>query len=1156
MPSPTTRGDGSVNGAAIPVAAIGKVNVTDPWGTAWGMDSPYDASVAYASNPNRITMRQSAYFGSGLALASLAGGGSGAPSPTTVGGMTASASGTPTLHPNHHTASSSPAPSSFSSISGSASQSTNVWSEASSTNSALSSFQGVTPPSAPWMTKDSSNGSSSKRRSVSFQGDLSQFGNNGQPSPTYSAQSEGLPSTIPLQTPPSMPNLRARSTTHLPSLLHHRPQSQHHHLHYNNHHHHSGMMGNHRHSGLPPMNRRTLSTPGTEADRSAFRKSFIGGSVVTQPGLSADLPPVPMDPKVLAKMSKKGGAGGGQSGVASSRASIMTNATDRTDALSTMSGFEGGNKKASKRKSWFARSPSSLAVETSSASTISTSATSVSSASRSNTRQSSESSHYSNGGKSAPSLSRAGSSFNTMHSSSPPPPTPPIPDTLPLPPSSLGDKSRKSSTASLRQRVHAASGQSASPAPGSDSKAGNASSVPATPHSGSRLKTPPTPSIYGTPLASPSNAPNTVTQNNGILSSAPISSSPLSMSPMTSPTSASFIPLKPAALARPAALQLATHEEHSMLPDSFPSPGTHHDSLRRAEVEGMLGPEAKKDVMPFVPVQPVSMSLPPTPMTEVTPVNMPAVDGNENALAPAAVIKPSPSSPPALGSLAAMANPRQERTTSKSPTATPSSTHSSRQRASPNPGNSNFSRPTSPVEPQQHQLHASVSTIQAVNTTPRTSSRTGMNRAEEPGSAKTNTLASPPSSIPSRKTSNNSLRATLRQAPPSPQPSSAIVEHVSNNMDQFLPSGPGAPVQFDHQHGQQLEIPPPPIAVQAQQPAAVPHQPDLKTSLSSFAVRTAFPDHTAPAGDMALVPPMPRKSSNQSIHPEAVPLPDSPALGGNGFENAQQTQTEMQMPLQPRGLAAPQAQSMPGDVSGQARQRESSRVRDPTECLALTFFFLVVKPRASSPNLRGPAAPQSKIAASKGAQPSQVGKGAAGTPARKASKSPFSLFKRSRSKTLGDGSPNPSEAAAAQLHAPPPPMPTARKASLPYDSALPAASPALSAQMTPAATPQLSFSSSTTSTIAGSEPSDQFYADFAPASRPSFTKNDSSSSSSGNNTITSSSNNNHLKKSAASQRNNHHQQQQHINAKQPLKESHSSKGTFSRMFGASTKRKV
>lgn len=900
----------SVAAAAVPVAAIGKVNVTDPWGTAWGMDSPYDASVAYAMNPNRITMRQSAYFGSGLTLASLAG-----PNPIYY---PSSSSMTSMQHPSnmpstsdgtlHPQMAASPAPSTFSSISGSQASSgnANVWSEVSSARS----FNGVTPPSAPWVN-DSNNGHN-KRRSVSFQGDLSQFAvNGGVPSPTYSSDSYSSSNVPSSQHPhqqhpqhPQMPNLRARSTTHLPTLL-----------------------KQHRHStAAVPMNRRTLSTPGSEADRNAFRKSFIGGSVVNQSHQSASLPPVPVDPKVLAKQTKKSSSSlngrslsantGGGSGVASSRASIMSSTTDRTDALSTMSGVSEGGKK-SKRKSWFARSPSFLAVETSSINSTSASSSNIQ-PQRSNTRRSTESlsatSHLSSSTTNSkpPALSRAGSSFNTFNGS-PPPPTPPIPDTLPLPITSLNDKSRKSSNNSLKNRLngHPGSGSS-TPSPSAvemttalsshqavpvvnPSLGVSTAGPPATPH-GSRIsKTQTTPSVYGTPLASPASTAHGGSQSNGNTYGAPTSSSPLSMSPMTSPTSASSKPLKPAASARPSALQLPTHEEHSMQPDSFPSPTTHSESLSRHNTEevNLLQPN-------------ITMSLPPTPITESGPGGP-----GRNALAPAAVIKASPSSPPALGSLAALADAERASMHMQSPTQTPT-VNNSRARISPSQRGRSSSRPTSPLTPQEHQQRgASLQAMESSNA-PHSSPK-GSVHAEI-----TNTTTSSPAT--SRKASNNSLRATLRQAPPSPEPSSAIVEHMPSESqdDQFLPMGP--PENY-----QSVNTPPPlaePVGKSdGINSAAPPHQPTLNMSLSSFAPRKAFPVSTGSSINSNMtVTPLPRKSSAQSVLPETVPLPDSPAVPQDGFVmNAHPM--DAQMPLQPRGLA-PQPNHI-GDKNGTARPRKS-----------------------------------------------------------------------------------------------------------------------------------------------------------------------------------------------------------------------------------------
>lgn len=229
-----------------------------------------------------------------------------------------------------------------------------------------------------------------------------------------------------------------------------------------------------------------------------------------------------------------------------------------------------------------------------------------------------------------------------------------------------------------------------------------------------------------------------------------------------------------------------------------------------------------------------------------------------------------------------------------------------------------------------------------------------------------------------------------------------------------------------------------------------------------------------------------------------------------------------------------------------------------------------MKARASSPNLQNAAQqtahPGSKVAANTQSLPPnpKIIKGP-NTPGRKSSKSPFSLFKRTRAKTLGDSSPSPSEAAASQLYAPAPPMPIQGRA---LNTAGPPSKPT-SDQMTPAPTPQLSFSSSTTSTIAGSEPSDQFYADFAPDSRPTFSTHPSSASSGGNNAVSATEDREAtLKKSAPASAKalprppQYHQLPQKV-TKMPLNgDSKSqgghtrSKGTFSRMFGTSTKRKT
>ena len=47
---------GGALGKVAPVQRVSRLDVTDPWGEAWGMDSPYDASIAYASNPHRLAL--------------------------------------------------------------------------------------------------------------------------------------------------------------------------------------------------------------------------------------------------------------------------------------------------------------------------------------------------------------------------------------------------------------------------------------------------------------------------------------------------------------------------------------------------------------------------------------------------------------------------------------------------------------------------------------------------------------------------------------------------------------------------------------------------------------------------------------------------------------------------------------------------------------------------------------------------------------------------------------------------------------------------------------------------------------------------------------------------------------------------------------------
>lgn len=135
-------------------------------------------------------------------------------------------------------------------------------------------------------------------------------------------------------------------------------------------------------------------------------------------------------------------------------------------------------------------------------------------------------------------------------------------------------------------------------------------------------------------------------------------------------------------------------------------------------------------------------------------------------------------------------------------------------------------------------------------------------------------------------------------------------------------------------------------------------------------------------------------------------------------------------------------------------------------------------------------------------------------------------------------------------------MPVRSPSSNHYESSMPTGSspnqPMSTVHMTPAQTPQLSFSSSTTSTMAGSEPSDQFYADFAPDSRPSFSNHGAIA---GNRDVT-------LKKSVPASNSSHHQQHQHQQPhnKTPLNSAHTqsghntAKGAFSRMFGTSKRK--
>jgi len=139
---------------------------------------------------------------------------------------------------------------------------------------------------------------------------------------------------------------------------------------------------------------------------------------------------------------------------------------------------------------------------------------------------------------------------------------------------------------------------------------------------------------------------------------------------------------------------------------------------------------------------------------------------------------------------------------------------------------------------------------------------------------------------------------------------------------------------------------------------------------------------------------------------------------------------------------------------------------------------------------------------------------------RKLSKSPFSLFKRTRSKTMGADDASKKPPPSANLTSKP--ISNKQEAD---GSQTPAHSP----------TPQLSFSSSTTSrtTTNHSEPSEQFYADFTP--RPEISSNNSNRNASA---VGSSS----LKQSTASAT---------VNSSSSSKPSYS----FASMFGSSGRKK-
>ena len=333
-----------------------------------GMDSPYDASIAYAANPSKLASRQSFYFAPG------------------TGGMGGSAPTTPGFGLNRGLV--SPALSGISSISSSGNNA--IWSEVSSSSSGQSS-QWHTQSQQP-LPSDQSQGAAyqqhashhangqNKRRSISFQGDLAALAS-GRRSPGATSMYERSSRNEQGAGEPSS-RMKARSSTHLPSLL-----------------------GN-----------------GRRGSYAESRKSFV----------AQDLPPIPVDPKLLAKKEKRMSKAAGQSG-----------GKDRSDTMSVMSGVSGtsgdaAGGKASKRKSWFARSTSSDNVSLS-------------------------------------------SSTSRHHAPAQPSRPPPVPT---LPPQHSG-------SSSLNPH-HSGSSSSAL-------SAGQPRSGPTTPLTSPRLATPSTSSIYGTP---------------------------------------------------------------------------------------------------------------------------------------------------------------------------------------------------------------------------------------------------------------------------------------------------------------------------------------------------------------------------------------------------------------------------------------------------------------------------------------------------------------------------------------------------------------------------------------------------------------------------------------------------------------------------------
>lgn len=334
-----------VGGRVGPINRMGKVDLTDPWGEAWAVDSPYDASLAYSANPARMASRQSAYFYPDREI----------PSPSSLVG---SALPSPSSHilqtPSANT--SSPALSGASSITASSTisfQAQQPWSEASSATSAGSSeiafaqLKGDDPTSAegtslmplrangvPLQSALSQNTGNSKRRSVSFHGNLAALAEHYGPSGSSSSRSLYDRPRSEYAGSPSFS--RARSSSHLSSQSRQRGIE-------------SSLM-------LP---RPSSSNRGGDFDIMARRQSIA--SLVAN-----ELPPVPIDPRVLAKQQKRSG-GAGKSPLSTTMTASNSllgpakNAGDNASIMSSSRFSQISVASTTRRKStfaWLGRAPS------------------------------------------------------------------------------------------------------------------------------------------------------------------------------------------------------------------------------------------------------------------------------------------------------------------------------------------------------------------------------------------------------------------------------------------------------------------------------------------------------------------------------------------------------------------------------------------------------------------------------------------------------------------------------------------------------------------------------------------------------------------------------------------------------------------------------